>query len=347
MSVLWAITAPIILCAAQGSFSEAALRQQALRQPDNFAANRLLAEYYIRHGQVAAARPWLEKAARIDPANYDNSYDLALARLEAKELDGARKLLDEMLSRQDRSEVHDLLGDVEEAAGNTDEAEKQYERAARMDPSEKNLFDLGTDLLRHHAYPQAVTVFQYAAAKYPKAARLQVGLGISLYSLGKYSDAVETLCHAVDLDPRDTKALDFLGGMYDVSPEMAGEVTKRLAHFVELYPNSAPANYYYALSLRKRNLTAGLNGSERRVETLLKKSAALRPEFADAHFQLALLYSDEGRSAEAIREFEEAIRLNPGLKPAYYRLAQLYREAGRTELSRRELEVFQSLKDQQ
>ncbi len=331
-------------CAAQVDSREADLRRQAASQPDSFASNRQVAEYLIGQKRVADALPWLEHAARINPADYDNSYDLALARLETKDLDGARKLIGEMVARQDRSELHNLLGDVDEAAGKPDDAEKQYELAARMDPTEKNLFDLGTDLLRHRAYRPALTVFQFAGTKYPKTASIQVGLGVALYSAGKFEEAVETLCRAVDLDPRDTKALDFLGGMYDVSPELADEVTKRLAHFVELYPDSAAANYYYALSLRKRHLTPGVAGGQK-VEALLKKSLAIRPDYADAHFQLGLLYSDEDRGSEAIRELEEAVRLNPGLKPAHYRLAQLYAQAGKTERSRQEFQVFRSLKD--
>ena len=345
MCRLWLILAPVFWCAAQISAPEAALRREAAGQPDSFAANRQLAQLYLRSNRVVDALPWLEKAARLNPADYDNGYDLALARLETKDLNGARKLLEQMLSRQDRSELHNLLGDVAEAAGNIDEAEKQYEQAARMDPSEKNLFDLGTDLLRHHAYQPALTVFQYAGGKYPQVARIQVGLGVALYSSGKYPDAVETLCRAVDLDPRDTKALDFLGGMYDISPELADQVTQRLARFVELYPNNSAASYYYALSLRKRNLTPGLTGSQKKVETLLKKSVALQADFAPAHFQLGLLYSDEDRVTEAIRELEEAVRLSPGLKPAHYRLAQLYAHQGQTERSRQEFAIFKSLND--
>jgi tetratricopeptide (TPR) repeat protein len=345
MRGFWAIAAPALLCAAEVSSGEAALRRQAAEHPESFDANRHLAEYYIRHNQVSAAIPWLEKAGRINPADYDNDYDLALARLETKNLDEARKLLREMLSREDRSESHNLLGDVEEAAGNVEEAEKQYETAARQDPSEKNLFDLGTDLLHHRAYSPALTVFQYASGKYPKAARLQVGLGVALYSSGQYEKAVETLCRAVDLDPGDTKALDFLGGMYDVSPELAREVTQRLAHFAELYPNNASANYYYALSLRKRNLAPGLNDPDGKVERLLKKAVALRPDFGDAHFQLGLLYSDKRQTANAVHEFEAAIRLRPDLKAAHYRLGQLYAEQGKAELSRREFEVFKSLQE--
>jgi len=334
MRGLWIIVAPVWCCVAQ-----------VAAQPDSFAANRQMAEHYIHLNKLVDALPWLEKAARINPADYNNGYDLALARLETKDLDGARKQLSEMLARQDRSELHNLLGDVEEAAGRVDEAEKQYERAARMDPSEKNLFDLGTDLLRHHAYQQALTVFQYAGGKYPQTARIQVGLGVALYSAGKYDEAVETLCRAVDLDPRDTKALDFLGGMYDVSPELADQVTKRLERFAELYPNNAAANYYYALSLRKRNLTPGVTGSPQKIEALLKKSIALRADFAPAHLQLALLYSDENRVADAIGEFEQAVRLDAGLKSAHYHLAQLYAQEGNAERSHQEFQVFKTLKD--
>jgi len=347
MRGLWAIAAAVCLFAAEVSPEEAALLRQAAAQPESFVANRHLAEYYIRHTQVSAALPWLEKAATINAADYDNTYDLALARLETKDLDGAGKLLREMLSRQDRSELHNLLGDVEEAKGNIDEAARQYETAARMDPSEKNLFDLGTDLLRHKAYRPALTLFRYAAGKYPQAARLQVGLGVALYSTGNYTEAVKSLCIAVDLNPADTKALDFLGKMYDVAPELSEEVTRRLAHFAELYPNNPSANYYYALGLRKRNLSSGLNGSEAKVEALLHKAVALRPGFADAHFQLGLLYSDEKQTASAVRELEETVRLRPDWKAAHYRLAQLYAEEGKAELSRREFQVFRSLKGDQ
>ena len=345
MRGLWTIAAAVCLCTAEVSPEETALLRQVAGQPESFTANRHLAEYYLGHHQIPPALPWLEKAARINPADYDNGYDLALARLETKNLDGAEELLRQMLARQDRSELHNLLGDVEEAKGNIDEAARQYETAARMDPSEKNLFDLGTDLLRHHAYPPALTLFRYAAGKYPQAARLQVGLGVALYSSGKYTEAVKTLCAAVDLDPGDTKALDFLGKMYDVAPELSGEVTARLARFVELYPNNPSANYYYALGLRQRNLTTGLNGSEEKVAALLHKAVALRPGFADAHFQLGLLYSDERQTVSAVREFEETIRLRPDWKAAHYHLAQLYGEEGKVELSRREFQVFRSLKE--
>lgn len=345
MRFILLIIAPLILYATQVTSEESVLIREATNNPRSFAPNRKLAQFYLHRNEIAKALPWLKKAERTDPTNYDNSYDLALALIVTKDLAGARRLVGAMLARQDRGELHNLLGDVEEASGDFDTAAREYEKAARLDPSEKNLFDLGSDLLRHKATEPALTVFQYAAPLFPKSARMQIGYGIALYSSGQYKQAVETLCRAVDLDPKDTKALSFLGGMYDVAPELSDEVTRRLAHFVELYPRSAAANYYYALSLRRRNLEPGLGANEQKVEALLKKAVALDPKFADAHYQLGLLYTDEEQIKPAIRELEAAVRLRPELKNAHYRLSRLYAQEGRADLAQKEIEIFRSLKE--
>ena len=90
----------------------------------------------------------------------------------------------------------------------------------------------------------------------------------------------------------------------------------------------------------------GLGGNEAKVETLLRKAVTLDPKFADAHYQLGLLYADEEKVEPAIRELEAAVRLRPGLKNAHYRLSRLYALQGRTDLARKELEVFKSLKEE-
>lgn len=195
----------------------------------DFQAYRKRGESYIREHEIAEAIPFLEKAYQIDSANYANAYDLALAYLQSGKPAKSREMIDALSKQADKAELHNLLADVEEAEGHLDEAAKQYEIAARMDPSEKNLFDLGSDLSLHRGFDPALKVFRFASEKYPRSAKLRVGLGVAYYSLGQYDDAVESLCRAVDLDPKDTKALDFLGKMYDISPRYADEVTKRLA----------------------------------------------------------------------------------------------------------------------
>ncbi|MBV9677198.1 MAG: tetratricopeptide repeat protein [Acidobacteriaceae bacterium] len=274
---------------------------------------------------------------------YNQTYDLAASQLEAGDVAGARQLIQQFLKKEDRAELHNLLGDVEERSGNFREAAKQYEIAARMDPSEKNIFDLGTELLKYHGYRQALQIFTYGVNEKPKSAKLHVGLGVAQYSLGQYQEAVETLCQAVDLDPSDGRALDFLGKMYDAAPSLTGKVTERLAHFAKLYPHNPAANYYYALSLRTRATGGGSTQANQQAKALLLQAVRDKPEFAEAHYQLGLLYQDESQAPQAIGEYQTAVRLRPDLKNAHYRLAQLYAKQGRPDLARSEYEAVKRL----
>jgi tetratricopeptide (TPR) repeat protein len=297
------------------------LCQAAQSVPDTFRASHERGEASIRKGDLKAGVAWLRQAYTIDPGNYENAWDLATACVETKRLEEARRIVEALLKQGDRSELHNLLGEIEEGEGHVVEAVRQFETAARSDPTEKNVFDLGSALLNS-------TGFQ--------PARLRVGLGIAYYSLSRYADAVETLCQAVDLNPRDTRALEFLGKMRDVAPEMGQDVRRRLHRFAALYPDNAAASYYYGLSLLDADDEAG-------AEARLLKAVALDPSFAEAHFQLGVLYQKRDEATKAVRELEAAVQLRHGLKAAHYRLAALYNAQGLTERAQRELKIFRAL----
>ena len=325
-------------------FAENPALENVQRHPDSFEANHLAGEYLVATKKYSLALPYLEKAWKIDSANYTNGYDLALIYFETGATQKSREIIQALVKQEDKAELHNLLGDVEESEGHVNEAAREYETAARLDPSEKNVFDLGSDLLKHRAFAPALKVFQFGVQRYVSSARLRVGLGIAHYSLGQYDTAVVTLCEAVDLDPNDTKALDFLGRMYDISPQYADEVTKRLARFAALYPANSKANYYYAISLRKRNSGADLKTAQHPAETYLLKAVTLEPNFADAHFELGLLYEDESRESEAIHQYRQAINFQPDLAKAHYHLARLYQKRGQTTLAAEEFEILKTLK---
>jgi tetratricopeptide (TPR) repeat protein len=318
-----------------------ALAAFAQSEPASFEANHRQAEFYASKGKLSDAIPFFEKARRLDPANYANGYDLALAYSGTGAFDKARTQIGDMLARGDRAELHNLLGLVEEKAGNVQIAADQYQQAAHMDPTEKHVFDLAECFLKYHGTSEALQIFAWGVEKCPKSARMRVGQGVAFYSTGEYDKAVEALCAGVDLDPRDPRPLYFLGKMYDVSLQLADEVTKRLAHFVEVYPENASANYYYALSLWKRNV--GANGGDSRVEKHLKKAIALDNALAAAHFQLGILYSDKGKQSGALREFEQAARFDPESDKYHYRLGQAYRAAGQEEKAREQFRLYRDL----
>jgi len=326
---------------------ESMLRQAVASAPDSFEANHRLGEFYLQSGKLKTGIPYLEKARRIDPAHYVNGYDLALAYLETGDPENAARQIREMLGRQNNAELHNLLGETEEKAGRYVSAANEFQAAAHLEPSEKYLFDWGNELLRHRGYEPAVKVFSSGVERYPQSAMLHIGLGVAYYSLGFYDDAAKMLCRSTDLAPSDPRPYLFLGKMFDISLNQSDEVTARLKRFVEIQPRNALASYYYAMSLWKGHREQGLKTNKPLVTSLLKRSAALDPKFADPHLQLGILFAGDRKYGDASEEFQQAIQLQPDLADAHYHLAQAYSRLGERGLAAKELELYQRYHQQE
>jgi tetratricopeptide (TPR) repeat protein len=323
---------------------ESALIDDVRKNPEDFQANRRLADYYRASQRMDAAIPFFEKAYQLNPGDYSNAWDLALLYLTAHKINEARKLVLGLQRQNDRAEIHNLLGSIEEAAGDVRAAVLEYQRAAQMEPSEKNVFDYATGFSKGKSYAEARQVFVYGVEKYPKSARMRVGLAVAYHGLGQYFEAVAALCQAVDLDPDDARPVYFLSSMHDVSPELSEHVASRLAHLVEVHPNNAQVNYAYAVSLWKRTETAADDATLIKVQKHLLRAVQLDPKLTDAHFQLGLLYEQRGELHNAIREFEEAVRLEPNAPLHHYRLGRAYSAARMPEKSEEQLRIFRQLK---
>ena len=75
----------------------------------------------------------------------------------------------------------------------------------------------------------------------------------------------------------------------------------------------------------------------------MKKAEQLRPDLHIAHVNLAILYAEEKKYDAAITEFRKAIQIDPGSFDAHYRLARLYRELGRTAEANAQFAIVQKL----
>jgi tetratricopeptide (TPR) repeat protein len=327
---------------SQSAATEKRLLSAVQRAPESFDAHRALAAFYLQEGKLAAALPHLERAQAIDPTHYANGYDLTLALIEANRLDQARALGKRLLTLKDTAEIHNLLGDVEERAGNLIAAAEEYQRAAHMDATEEHLFDWGNNLVQLRAFEPATDVFTVAIGRYPKSARLHVGLGIVQYSRGQYENAVKSFCQAADLAPSDPRAYQFLGEMYGVAPDLGPEIAKRLARFLKAQPRNAMAHFHYAMSLWKGQPSEPADLKQ--VEALLRRAIVLDPKLTTAFLRLGILLADEQRYKEAIPELRRATQLDPDEPQGHYRLAQAYQRTGQDALAAREFEIFEKLK---
>jgi tetratricopeptide (TPR) repeat protein len=326
------------------ALAEQQFKKAAALAPREYEPNHNLGEFYVRSNKVTEAIPFLARAQRINPSSYDNGYDLSLAYLLTGRLGDARQLIHDLAKRKDTAELHDLLGEVEEKDGHFVAAANEFEIAAHMEPSENNIFDWGSELLIHQTLEPAIEVFRQGAERYPDSPRMAIGLGMAYYSLGKYDDAVKSLMRAADLNPSDPRCYPFLSWAYDSSPSQAAEVIERFRRFAELQPKNGQAVYYYAMSLWKGKRAQDPNLDLSQIELLLKKAVALDPGLAEAHLQLANLYSDQRKYPDSVPEYLRARELNPDLADVHYRLAQAYVRVGEKDLAQEEFKVYQGLR---
>lgn len=319
-------------------------RKAAEIEPASFDANRNLGEAYVRVGNVTKALPFLEKAQSINPDSYENGYDLSLAYLMTGHISEARAGVQNLLKQKNSAELHNLLGQIEEKDGQFVAAANQFEAAARIEPSEGNLFDWASELLLHRTLDPAVAVFEEGARRYPDSQRMIVGLGMSYYARGNYDDAVKAFLRGADLNPSDSRCYKFLARAYDSSPSQASEVIKRFKRFAELQPHNGQALYYYAMSLWKGKRAQDPDLNLKQIESLLHGAIAADPKLPEAHLQLGNLNSDQGKFAEAIPEYKRALELNDDLADAHYRLGQAYVRTGQKDLAQDQLQVYQKLR---
>jgi tetratricopeptide (TPR) repeat protein len=324
--------------------AEAEFRKVVELEPQSYDANHNLGEFYIQNHKLAKALPYLESAQETNPRAYNNGYDLALAYEQTGNLDKARSQVQQLLKINDTAELHSLLGEIEERAKNYLVSVAQFEQAAHLDPSESNIFDWGVELLLHQTFEPAVEVFRSGITRYPRSARLEIGLGIALYGLGHFDDGAKAFFQASDMNAADPLPLIFLGKACDnLSPPVTDEVRSRLHRFLETGPPNAWVRYYYAMTLWKQGEGQPETAEWAEIESLLKSTVSLDPQNANAHFQLGILYADQRKYNDAITQYEQALKIDRDTAAIHYRLGQALARTGAAGRAREEFAQFERL----
>lgn len=172
-------------------------------------------------------------------------------------------------AQTDASNNHPV-GNANTQAHDALETVRIYKRAVRQDPSEKNYFDLGSELLLHQSNKAAVQVFTDGHKAHPSSARMLIGLGVAYYGQGSSQEAVHWLSAAADLGPDSPTPYLFLGKMQAVSSSPLPGIKQQMERFVRLRPANAWANYYDALCLWKQRRGSKSFAGLDRVQVLIE-----------------------------------------------------------------------------
>ncbi len=149
------------------------------------------------------------------------------------------------------------------------------------------------------------------------------------------------MCEASDLEPADSAPYLFLGKIEKTTPAPLPCGEQKLARFAQEQPGNALANYYYAISIWKREKGSENPAGMKQAETLLEKAVAIDPKLDEAYLQLGILRFARGDFEHAIRDYKKAIEINPQLGEAHRQLGLAYQRTGEKAKAQQEFQAYE------
>ncbi|KAJ7544177.1 hypothetical protein O6H91_09G120400 [Diphasiastrum complanatum] len=190
---------------------------------------------------------------------------------------------------------------------------------------------MGRTLTDHRFYEDALFSFQRGTELKPTDVRAHFQLGITFYSLGRFSEARAAYELSLEAAQSSSSHWSTLLPQIHVNLGIAKEGEGMLLSACEHYREAAilnPGNYR-ALKLLGSALFGV--GEYLAAEKALLEAIFLKPDYADAHCDLGSVLHAFGNDERAIAEFQRAIDLKPDHMDALYNLGGLMRDAGRYE----------------
>jgi len=307
-------------------------------QPHDQQTQTNLARAYMETGAPSKAAQAFAAAAALGPLDADTTHDRALALLQSNDAAGARRVLDAVPESSRNDATEELFGETEERLGNYKQAEEHFSQAARLNPTEPNIYAWVVELLRHFSWQPAVKVADYGIQQFPSSTRLKAARGIAFYADNRYKEAAIVFSDLLAADPGNATWASLLGRNCALIADAGASGCDCLQRFAEQHPQNAEAATYAAAALLHQPTEKRDNTKAR---ALLKQAISVDPKLADAYYQLGVLDQEETHWQDSTAPLEKATALKPTLAEAHYRLARAYSHLGRRDDAAKQIELQQ------
>jgi tetratricopeptide (TPR) repeat protein len=286
------------------------------------AFDRGLAEF--RAGKYSSAAVLFAEAEAASPGTTDALLYRAKSLVHLQDFAGAEGALRGYVpSHPDSSDALYMLGFVLNRQNRPGESLASYTKAAAITrPMADDLKVVGLDYALLDDYADAIKWLENAVTLDNTNKDAWYYLGRAYYTKSRLMEARKAFLTVLDLDPRDAKAENNLGLVFESSgqPDAAIEAYRNAIAWQEASPHRSEQPYV--------NLGNLLMEQDRTAEAVgpLEKAVALAPDNAFCHLTLGVYYRKVGQVESARHELERATQLDPENAVAHYQLGRLYKD---------------------
>ncbi|HEY0759361.1 MAG TPA: tetratricopeptide repeat protein [Acidisarcina sp.] len=311
----------------------ASLDPSSLPTQSDLGQALLLAAHFDGAAQAFAA------AAKLAPQDNALKYNLALALYQAGKEDRASDVLATIPAEAMTDQYHSLAGDADEKSGRFQQALLHFQAAARLNPSDPNLYALTTELLRHWTWPEAIEIANYGDRLYPGSSHFKMAAGFAYYAKGDYKPAVQVFSGLLQSDPENAQLADLLGRSCSLLADDERAACGGIYEYAERHPGNPILTTYAAVAILhepqdKQDLE--------KAATMLRSAIAADPTYPEAYFQLGVLEQARLHWIESTAYLQKSIALRPKWAEAHYRLSRAYAHLGRREEAQAEIALQQT-----
>jgi len=302
--------------------------------------DRGVAEF--RAGNYSSAASLFARVETASPGSTDALLYEAKALVHLEDFPGAEKALRNYVpSHHDSADALYMLGFILNRENQPAESLASYTKAAAITPpTADDLKIVGLNYALLDDYADAIKWLEKAVALDHANKDAWYYLGRAYYTRARLTEARKAFLTILDLDPRDARAENNLGLIFesDGQPAAAIDAYRKAIAWQEqsLRPSEQP---YVNLG----NLLMELDQMKEAMAPL-ETAAALAPENAFCHLTLGVYYRKEGQLQGARRELERATQFDPDNAVIHYQLGRLYVDLHALDLAKAEFKRTAELK---
>jgi tetratricopeptide (TPR) repeat protein len=281
--------------------------------------------------QLDRAVPVFEQLSSLLPDRSYPKYDLALVLVWAKQYQSAIKILNPLLTEDQKDpDILSLASQAYEAAKDTPKAVALLRQAIVLSPNTPSYYAAFASLcLEHDSFQVGIDMMNVGLKYIPDDPSLYLSRGLLHVELAQFDQAESDFGRVEQLSSFQSLgsyALDLTEVQRNDPEQALAKVRLQL----KSHPDDPFLNYFLAQSLMNQSPDVESEAFKEAIRAALR-AAKEKPDYVPVHDLLASIYMHSGQYSRAIDECHEALRYDASDETATYHLLISLKHSGQTE----------------